>query len=280
MLQLPIVIHKMIYDYIYYYDPKKHTPAHMGITGNINGIKWILAHRKWNNDQKKEALKYATQNGHAQVFQLLYYPEFNVRKEWKGHVDILKVYESPNFGDFIIGDILEYNYEESLLYLVHKGYMPTWNILSKAAEHGRLNLVKIILKYKIHVQNDIFPAIWVSCMGGQIKVFKYLMDQYAALYRDPYYTKQLLESTCIGGHVDIMSELRQRIGCTPVDYKFPLYKAIRLGRYDLVVYLLDECDIIPSVVDQRLLDYVEQCGYIRLHDYLKVKTDTFYSVSL
>jgi hypothetical protein len=52
-------MYKHINDFRFGYDPDIHTPEFMVQTNNLEGIKWIMKHKKWSKNNLDSAVKWA-----------------------------------------------------------------------------------------------------------------------------------------------------------------------------------------------------------------------------
>jgi len=165
---LPVDIYKHINDFMFGYDPHKHTPSHMADTNNLEGVKWIVQHKKWSYKQINEALQEAV---------------------WFGRLDMMKYLISQGADvtaddDWVFQCAAQYGYLEVVQYLVSQGVDVTANdneALRYAALFGHLEVVQYLVSQGADVTARDNWAVRFIAENEHLEVVQYLVSQGAVV---------------------------------------------------------------------------------------------------
>lgn len=281
----PVMLYKHIYDYLFYYDHNVHTPNYMGSTGNLEGIKWIEKHAKWEIHQYEECLIEACEYGKIDVIEYLYEtyaPTDKMRIVDAGlkHVKVLEFALEKNiildlnlFRQGVLSDVIENNYEETFIYLMDRVDCAsgiTWNFLSRAVHYRRMNLIKIIMSNKrIRPQIDMtqyYDAIVDACQIEYAEAIEYLIECNPEELL-PFHVKYtMLYWACVArGKGVIECLLDSDISKYYID-QWIIDQCILYGKLDTVKFLAEDANIVlrifegkfelSEIQDKDVLEYI------------------------
>jgi ankyrin repeat protein len=165
---LPVDIYKHINDFLFGYDRDVHTPRHMAKTNNLQGVKWIVQHKKWTRNDKNNALRCAAAYGHVEMVQCLV----------SQGADVISL------DNYALRCAAENGHLKVVQYLVSQGAdVPSHHnyAVQRAVYNGHLEVVQYLVSQGADVSADNNWAVKWAVKCKNRKMVQYLVSQGVSL---------------------------------------------------------------------------------------------------